>query len=129
MDDESIDDAEQSIEDIADVDIVELDKHDNCIIVVRPEDRLTSHVLNRNEMTELISIRTRQIMKYNNCFSKDAQELSDAREMAELEMRQRLCPLILRRKIGEIRCPRTKKLTEYYEFWDPKQMTLPPPDR
>ena len=86
-------------------------------VAVSPEKRITSNVMSKYEITECISIRSTQIAQYNNCLV-DVSDLSDPILMAKRELMMRMCPLLLRRYVG------TRDNFEYYEYWNPNEMTL-----
>ena len=102
-------------------DIRLISNHIKEVIIVRPENRMTSNVMTKYEMTEYIDIRAVQIAEYNNCMA-DITGLSDPVLMAKRELMQRKCPLMLRRAVGT----RTVKgeSVAYYEDWNPAEMTF-----
>lgn len=89
------------------------------IVVIDPAARRTSNILTEYEHTELISIRASQIEQQRIVLT-DVTGLVDAEAMAEKELADKKCPLVLRRKIGEI--VRDGILTEYIEYWDVNSM-------
>ena len=88
------------------------------IIVVKNEDRITSHMLSKTEITEAVSIRCAQIQK-NPVVFVDIDGITDPIVMAKKEINERKCPLVLRRFIGRY------KSNDYYEYWDINEMTRP----
>ncbi len=102
-------------------DIRSISNHVKEIIIVRPENRMTSNVMSKYEMTEYCSIRAEQIAEYNNCMA-DITGLSDPVLMAKRELMQRRCPLMLRRAVGS-RMIRGE-LVAHYEDWNPAEMTF-----
>jgi DNA-directed RNA polymerase subunit K/omega len=113
-------------EGLADGDVIEDDvdedaaptKYKSNMRIVHPQDRMTSEVMSLYEMAECTSIRAQQIATYNNCMV--ATDLSDPIEMAKYELMQRKCPLVIRRKVGEVR--EGDEYVEYFEEWDPNEM-------
>lgn len=91
------------------------------IVVIKNDNRITSDLMTKEEMTEAISERVRQLEKESLSFI-DVGELSDPVSIAKKEMNMKKCPLILRRKIGSIMNNTTGKLIEYYEYWDVNEM-------
>jgi hypothetical protein len=120
MEDYTSDEAPQSEEEEFD-EIEEYNSHNTSlireIIIIKPENRRTSNIMNLFEMTEYVSIRAVQIAKYNNCMV-DTTGLSDTVLMAKRELMMRRCPLTLRRCVG------TYGEKTYFEHWDPAEMTF-----
>lgn len=114
-------DEEEPIKDIdleePEFDIKTVSDNNKEITIVREEDRLTRNVLSVAEMTEIVSIRSVQIQDKNNCLC-DISGLTDPRMMARRELMMRMCPLYLRRHVGE------DSETSYYEIWDPNKMAF-----
>ena len=75
------------------------------IIIVNPQNRLTSEIMTKPEYTEIVSIRAQQIEKGAPIFANIGNESSPIK-MAEMEVYQKKCPLNIRRmyndSIGEI---------------------------
>lgn len=92
------------------------------IVVVAPDDRITTSRLSLYNVAEIISIRTDQIARFNNCLV-DITGLSNAEDMAKKELMERKCPLVLRRHVGS--GMRDGKLCKFYEYWDPNEMEFP----
>lgn len=90
------------------------------IIIIRPENRRTSHHMTQCEITEIISIRASQIAKKNQAFV-DIENMTDPVKIATKELLSNMCPYILRRKVGEI--VENGQIVEYIEFWDVNTMT------
>lgn len=93
------------------------------IVIVKPENRQTSNVMSKFEMTNCISIRTMQIAQFNNCMV-DITGLDRPDLMAKRELMMRKCPLTLRRRVGKLRNKKTGEWEQYYEYWDPNLMTF-----
>ena len=83
------------------------------IIVVKPENRITSDTLSIYEYTELIGIRAKNIEDGGPYFvsAEFIKGISDPIEIAEIEFQHRKTPLLLKRKVGD-----------KIEIWDPKLM-------
>lgn len=90
-------------------------------IIIKPDERLTSHILSKYEMTEIISIRATQISQYNNCMVP-IDDLDDPIKQAKRELMARKCPLILVRPVGERKNKETEECESYVEHWNPNQM-------
>ena len=73
-------------------------KFHKTIIIVKPENRKSSNIMNRFEMCDVISIRAQQISK-DNKYMIDVTDLDDPIRIAKRELMQRKCPLVLRRKM------------------------------
>lgn len=98
-------------------DIKTVSDYNKEVIIVREADRLTRNVLSVAEMTEIVSIRSVQIQEKNNCLV-DITGLTDPRKMAQRELMERMCPLYLRRLVGD------DGTISYYEVWNPNKMTF-----
>ena len=92
------------------------------IIVIDPSKRRTSHHLTEFELSEIIALRAMGISKHNHVLT-DVSGLSSPEKMAEKEINDGVCPLVLRRKVGEV--VKDGKLIEYFEYWDVNKMSKP----
>ncbi len=99
----------------------EISKYIKEVIVVRPENMRTSNIMSKFEMTEHISIRAEEISKYNNCMVS-IEGLSDPVMMAKRELMLRKSPLTLRRHVGDVFDPVSKKIETYYEYLSPNEL-------
>jgi len=102
-------------------DIRKISNHIAEVVIVKPENRLTTNVMSKYEMTEYVSIRTEQIAEYNNCMA-DITGLDDPVDMAKRELMERKCPLMLRRYVG--RRLIKGEYVQFYEDWNPAEMTF-----
>jgi len=91
-------------------------------IIVDPNQRKTSNIMTAFEFTEAKAIRASQIERRQNVLT-NVDGLDDAEKMAEKELYDGKCPLVLRRKVGEKH--ENDQLYEYVEFWDVNIMTKP----
>lgn len=91
------------------------------IIVIARENRITSDLMSKEELTEAVSERVKQLEKESIAFV-DISDLSDPVSIAKREISQRKCPLVLRRCIGYKLNRETGKQTYYYEYWDVNEM-------
>lgn len=91
------------------------------IIVISRENRITSDLMSKEEMTEAVSERIKQLEKESIAFV-DTSDLTDPVSIAKREISQRKCPLVLRRCIGYKLNKETGKQTYYYEYWDVNEM-------
>ncbi len=115
-------DIEVEEDDVAEtLDMKQISDYNKEIIIVKPENRITSSILSRYETTELVSIRATQISQYNNCMV-DISGLDDPVKQAQRELMMRMCPLTLRRYIGDSKNTLTGQMESYYEYWDPNTM-------
>lgn len=121
LDDEDAPPGEPEEEEEDDVDIKKVSNYNKEIIVVKPENRRTSHILSKYEMTEIVSIRATQISQHNNCMV-DTTGLDDPIKMSKLELMSRRCPLVLRRHVGDVVNAKTGEMESYYEWWSPNEM-------
>ena len=75
------------------------------VIIVKPENRITSRFISEFELTEVISIRSKQIEDGSPIFV-DYGNITNAMEIAQLEIDQKKCPLsvvrMLNTRIGKI---------------------------
>lgn len=116
---ETGEDSDEPIEN--DTDIKSVSEFIQEVIVVKPENRRTSNIMSKFEMTNHIAIRAVQIAKYNNCMV-DITGLSSPDMMAKRELMMRQSPLTLRRMVGKLRNKKTGKMEVYYEYWNPNEM-------
>jgi DNA-directed RNA polymerase I, II, and III subunit RPABC2 len=103
------------------LDLKKVSDYNKEIIVVKPENRRTSHIMSKFEMTEAVSIRATQISQHNNCLV-DIAGLDDPIKMAQRELAARRCPLIIRRHVGDVYNKEKGIILSYYEFWSPNEM-------
>lgn len=92
------------------------------IIVIDPKLRRTSNMLTEYELTGIITTRAAQIETHATVLT-NVDGLDDAEAMAWKEFRDKRCPLVLQRKVGERVID--GKLTEYYEYFDVNDMRMP----
>lgn len=94
------------------------DKYENEIhkeiIIVPSQYRKTSEVMTKYEFTEITSNRAKQIENGSKIFV-DIQNESDPVVIAELEIKQKRCPLSVRRMISN----------NIAEIWDVNDMIIP----
>lgn len=84
------------------------------LVIVNPDDRLTSDIMTSFEYTEIVSQRAKQIQNGGVCMT-DVLNLIDPIAMAEKELRDRKCPLKVVRH-------RTDKIIE---IWSANELALP----
>jgi DNA-directed RNA polymerase subunit K/omega len=116
----------------ADADIDDVDCKDSInneyskeIIIVKEENKITSDVLTKFEITELVSIRATQIERRADCMI-DTTGMTDPIVMARRELMARRSPLAIRRYVGD-RCTLVdgkKQVSQYYEVWNPNTMVF-----
>lgn len=119
-DEDDLDDDEEP-EAEPEIDIKSVSNNIREVVVVRPENCMTTDILSEFEQTEIVSIRASQIAKYKNCFV-DVSDLDDPVKMAKRELMMRKCPLQLKRPVGEIRDKKSGELKAFVEYRDPNQM-------
>ena len=89
------------------------------IIVVSPEERITSDRLQLPELARLISIRAAHIDAFG-AGSMDVKGLTSSEAIARLEITDRVMPLLVRREIGV-----AENGSVIVELWDPNTMVHP----
>lgn len=92
------------------------------IIIVPPDERITSNIASIFEATRAIAIRAKQIETAPNMFT-EAPGLTDSVARAKKELLDRKSPLILRRTVG-----RGSSGEIYVEEWPIRLMVIPPLD-
>jgi DNA-directed RNA polymerase subunit K/omega len=90
------------------------------VIVVPDDERITSHVLSKFEVTWAIATRAKQISDNPKIFT-DVEGLDDAKSIARKEFYDKKSPLVLERLRGY-----TKKGERIIEKWKVREMTYPP---
>ena len=83
-------------------------------LIVADEDRITSDVLSKYEIIDLINIRATQISKGVRALT-DVTGLRDPISMAKKEIFDNQCPLLVKRHIGNNK----------FEIWNPNEMSKP----
>jgi hypothetical protein len=94
------------------------DRNHKIIQIVAPDDRITSHFIQRPEMTEAIGIRTSQIEQGSEVFT-DVTGYTDPIMMAKKEFIDRKSPLIVERALEDTP---TRAVVEQ---WKVREMTFP----
>jgi hypothetical protein len=89
------------------------------IIVIPPDERITSDHLQLPEIARLISIRAAHIDAFG-AGSLDVKGLTSSEAIARLEITDRIMPLMVRREIGV-----TENGSTMVELWDPNTMVHP----
>jgi len=89
------------------------------IIVVAPDERITSDHLQLPEIARLISIRAAHIDSFG-AGSLDVKGLTSSEAIARLEITDRIMPLLVRREIGV-----AENGSTMVELWDPNTMVHP----
>jgi DNA-directed RNA polymerase subunit K/omega len=115
--DEIIEDEEEEVDQPIDYD----DAYTKTINIVNPNERTTSHILSRFEMTEIISIRSTQISQFADCMVP-IDDLDDPVRQAKRELMARMCPLILVREVGDLKNKETGIMESWVEHWSPNEM-------
>jgi hypothetical protein len=119
MSDSDIEEESYESDDDTNHDFVE-DTPYNCeIIIVKNENRVTSHVLSIFEQTQILTIRIKQL-RWDGIALTDITGLTDAASIAKRELMMRKTPIMLRRYVGAVVTDGKKRL--YYEDWDPNVM-------
>lgn len=92
----------------------------HSIILVLPEDRVTSNVIQKSEAARAISIRAEQIAKYATSYGKTREGHHDPVEIAIQEFLDGKSPLKLRRQVGY-----SKNGDRVVEEWSMEELTRP----
>lgn len=112
------------VPDIEQVDTIAKTSRDHRkVIIVEPNDRITSNVLQLMEASNIIAKRAAQIEQDARVFT-DVTGLHDPIEMAKKELKDRKCPLILRRRICR-KPTQDGNFDVICEDWNVREMTLP----
>lgn len=120
---EEIEGEEENVDEqpIPNVEVVdETSSHVAEIIIVKKENRCTSEVLSKYEITEIISVRAEQIARNNNPLV-DVSDLTNPIDMAQREFMARRTPLIVRRYVGMREVD--GKMMKHYEDWNVREMS------
>lgn len=91
--------------------------------IIIERDGVTSDRVSLFEYTELVSIRAESIARNNICFV-NVDGLVDPIKMAEREFAMRMCPLLIKRYLGE-RVNGDGEFIKYYEYVNPNTAVHP----
>ena len=98
-----------------DVSVATVDENVNTTItVVKPEKRITSTIMSKAEYVKVLGIRATHIDHGAPVYT-DITDITDTKEMAIKEIKEKKCPLSIRRFITNDIC----------EIWSVNEMTLP----
>jgi DNA-directed RNA polymerase subunit K/omega len=86
------------------------------VLVVAPDERMTSNVLQASETARVIGVRAEQVSRGSPYFGPTS---DDAITVARDELYAKRCPLILRRQVGVT--PDGRRIVE---DWDIREMVL-----
>ena len=89
------------------------------VIIVPDEDRITSNVMTKAEITRAIAIRAEHMTRYPSAFT-DVRGLTQAKDIAQKELYDHRSPLVLRRTVG-----RTATGARIVEKWKVREMSYP----
>lgn len=116
---------------------------ERIIIISKPENRITSDFMTKQEYTEALSTRIMQLEQEQIAFV-DISDLSNPVDIAKREIAMKKCPLILRRHLGSkivdvdeednisltnfrkktIKPVKTIRRTiDYYEYWEVNELS------
>ena len=90
------------------------------VYVVPDDERITSNIMTKAEVTRAIAIRAQQIANHLHTYI-DKSGLTDAKEIARRELYDRRSPLVLHRVVGK-----TPEGARIVEKWRVREMTYPP---
>jgi hypothetical protein len=88
--------------------------------IVPADERMSSHRLSKFEYTSILSIRAESIARFGNCM---IDKTGDVEFLAEQELRQRMCPLCVKRAMGYKK--QNGSMIQVVEIWDPNDMEFP----
>lgn len=91
------------------------DTTDNTIIIVKPENRITSDHMTSYEYTHTVGVRATHISNGAPIYT-NPENLSDPIEIAKKEIRENCCPLSIKRKLGN---------SNRVEVWSVNEMVKP----
>ncbi len=83
------------------------------------KNRETSNVVSQLELAALLATRADQIATGSRPYITVPQGMTDTKDIAILELKQRKCPLKCERIV------RTSENDIWVEIWDPKEMVIP----
>lgn len=91
--------------------------------IVTGDDRITSNIMSKFEMTECVGIRATQIESNGRCYV-DIDGLTSPILMAKRELMMRMCPLLIKRTVGyrTIVTSSGQELERVKEEWSPNLM-------
>ncbi len=88
---------------------------DNTIIVVRPENRVTSDHMTFYEYTHVVGVRATHISNGSPIYTS-IENLDNPIDIAKKEIRENKCPLSIKRRLGS---------TNMVEIWSVNEMVKP----
>jgi len=90
--------------------VLEESNKPSSIIIVAPQDRITSDLLKKEETSYILSVRATHIARYSypESMTNIVKNETDCRTIAKLELLNKRTPLLLIRKVGDNR----------YEIWN-----------
>lgn len=89
----------------------------DCLIVPA-NNRRTNRFISRKEYARIVGVRTKLIALYAKVFT-DVTNIIDPKEMAIKEIKEKKCPLMLKREIG------IKDDKKICELWSVNEMIIP----
>lgn len=89
-------------------------------IIVKPQDRITSHIMSIFEYTMVLETRAEQIARYGNSMVDTPGE---PRALAQAELNERKCPLCIERPVGIQVIDGVQY--DIVEQWSPNDMDYP----
>jgi DNA-directed RNA polymerase subunit K/omega len=94
------------------------DEHHTIMYIIPDDERISSHIMTLDEMTEAVGSRASEIEKGSPVFT-DVEGFTCPIKQAKKELLDRRSPYKL------MRIMRQDKEGKYVEFWDVNEMTLP----
>jgi DNA-directed RNA polymerase subunit K/omega len=88
-------------------------------IVVDPDKRLTRRFVTKKEYARILGVRTKLISLYAKVFT-DVTNIIDPKLMAIKEIKEKKCPLMLKREVGT-----TKDGKKLVELWSVNELIIP----
>lgn len=95
------------------------------VVVVAPENRVTSNVMSLFEFAQIIAVRAKEITDGGICFT-DVDGISKPEEMAKKELRDKRCPLTVVRHLycSDNTAHITGDPRQIVEHWPANEMTI-----
>jgi DNA-directed RNA polymerase subunit K/omega len=89
------------------------------ILVVKPDDRQTRRAITKKEYARIVGIRTKLIALFGKVFT-DVTDITDPKVMAIKEIKEKKCPLMVKREIGV-----NKEGKKICEIWSVNELIIP----
>lgn len=130
-DDETIPDDEggEGVDDEEEVEKVEVSKQKyKKIVIINPENRVTTDILTDKNVAAIITQRAAALERYNDPLIDLNQypHIRDPVRIAKLELLNKKCPYLLRRRLCDTRYDKDGEPYIVVEIWNPNEMIIYP---